>query len=611
MRATAGLVAAARLSWRAGPGICLTLAAITLVAGLLPAAITWSTKIVIDVIASGAGVTALSWPAIALAGAGLAMAAETHASRLLSSELARRVDRHAQAQLYGAVASFSGLSRFESPQFLDRLRMATHATGGAIAPATTGLFDIARSAIVLLSLLATLWTISPVMALVLVAAAVPALVAQLALSRRQLGMAMRLSPENRRRLFYTSLITDVCAAKEIRLLGLGGFLGDRLLTALTTIQRAERRMELQVTRVQLGLALVGAVISGLGLIWVVRSAGTGAFGPGDLSAFLASVAGVQGALAMLVTGVAAAHEALLVLRLHTDIVAMPDDLPSRSDRTALPALRTGIELRNVWFRYDGCDSWVLRGVDLTIPAGQSVAVVGANGAGKSTIVKLLCRFYDPDRGAILWDGVDIRDVPAAELRRRMGVLFQDFMSYDFTAAENIGLGDLPAMDDRDRIEHAAARAGIHEHVQTLRHGYDTLLSRLFLMNADHDDPETGAELSGGQWQRLALARTLMRGDRDLLVLDEPSAGMDAEAEYQVHRRLAEHRHGRTSVLVSHRLGSLRAADRIVVLAGGRVAEQGTHAQLVEAQGRYARMFSVQARGYDPVTAAQSVGSHLR
>jgi len=207
--------------------------------------------------------------------------------------------------------------------------------------------------------------------------------------------------------------------------------------------------------------------------------------------------------------------------------------------------------------------------------------------------------YSPDRGAPSWAGPDIRELAPAELRATIGAVFPDYMSYELTAAENIGLGDLDSLDDREQITRVARQAGIHDRLTRLPNGYDTMLSRIFFSNADKDNPnpDTGVVLSGGQWQRLALARGLMRGDRDLLILDEPSSGLDAEAEHGIHQRLLAIRHGRTSLLISHRLGSVRDADMIFVLSGGRVAEQGTHDELMTAGGEYQRLFALQASGY--------------
>jgi ATP-binding cassette subfamily B protein len=267
-------------------------------------------------------------------------------------------------------------------------------------------------------------------------------------------------------------------------------------------------------------------------------------------------------------------------------------------------LERGIELRDVWFRYSDEHSWVLSGVNLFLPAGQAIALVGRNGAGKSTLVKLLCRLYDPTKGAILWDGVDLRDMDVAELRHRIGAVFQDFMHYDLTAAENIALGDVGTLDDRGRITAAARLAGVHEMLEALPSGYDTMLSRTFMSEADKDDPETGVVLSGGQWQRLALARAFLRDKRDLLILDEPSSGLDAVAEHEVHTRLREHRAGRTSVLISHRLGAVRGADQIVVLDDGGISEHGTHDELIAASGLYAELFRLQAAGYQENVGAR-------
>jgi ATP-binding cassette subfamily B protein len=279
------------------------------------------------------------------------------------------------------------------------------------------------------------------------------------------------------------------------------------------------------------------------------------------------------------------------------------DLPIPADPRPLPRLSQGIRFTNVWFRYSDDHPWILRGLDLFIPAGKAVAIVGLNGAGKSTLVKLLCRFYDPERGSITWDGVDLRLVRPEDLRQRLTGVFQDHMSYDMSAADNISIGFVAAREDEARIRGAAQRAGIDDKLSSLPRGYDTLLSRMFFSEEDRDDPETGVQLSGGQWQRTALARAMFRGYRDLMILDEPSASLDPEAEADMHARIRRQRDGATSVLISHRLNTVRDADHIIVLEHGTIVESGPHHELMAAGGRYAGLFRLQAQGYAEAAVA--------
>ncbi|MGW5698242.1 ABC transporter ATP-binding protein [Streptomyces asiaticus] len=456
---------------------------------------------------------------------------------------------------------------------------------------------IGRALMTIVGLLGSLFLLSPAMTALVLVAGVPTLLAEIVLSRRQARVYWDIGHTERREFFYSTLLTSVDAAKEIRLFGIGGFLRGRMLADRQASNSARRALDRQQALFQAGLGLLAALVSGAGLLWAVRTARSGGLSVGDVAIFVAAVAGVQGATAALAGQIANSYQALLMFEHYAVVTTAGPDLPVSVTPRPLPRLRQGIELRDVWFRYSDDHPWVLRGVSLRIPHGSTLALVGLNGTGKSTIVKLLCRFYDPTHGAILWDGVDLRDVDPAALRRRIGAVFQDYMRYDITAAENIGLGDLDSFDDRARVQTAAEQAGIHDTLVTLPQGYETLLSRMFFMESDKDDPETGVVLSGGQWQRLALARAFLRDQRELMILDEPSSGLDAEAEHEIHASLRRHRGNRTSLLISHRLGTVRDADLIVVLSEGRVVERGNHHALMTAGQVYARLFTLQSTGY--------------
>jgi ATP-binding cassette, subfamily B, bacterial len=542
-----------------------------------------------------------------LGGAGVVSAITQYGQTFVQSELDRGLSLLIKDRMFQAMNSFPGMSRFESPVFADKVQVAQQLSNSTTSMLVTGVLQAGQSLVTMAGMFGVLEVINPVLAAIVAVSAVPAIAAQISNGRRRARLQWTSSPSQRRQMFYGRLLSNRDGAKEVRLFGLGSFFRGRMLSELRSVNAGQRVLALRVLAIEGSLSLLTAAITAAGTVWVVREVAAGKMSVGDVSLFAIAAVGVQGSISGTVSQLSNVYQSLLLFGHYVDIVTMGPDLPLAVSPRRLPALRHGVEVRGVWFRYDDRHPWVLRGVSMFIPFGHSVALIGLNGAGKSTLVKLICRLYDPVRGSILWDGTDIRDVTPEDLRARIGTVFQDYMAYDLTAAENVGIGDLDRLNDSARIREAAAHAGVHDKIASLPRGYQTLLSRIFFSNKDKDNPETGVVLSGGQWQRLAVARGLMRADRDLLILDEPSSGMDAEAEHALHRRLCAIRESKTSLLISHRLGSVRDADGIYVLSGGQIAESGTHATLMAAGGEYHRLFTLQASGYQ---AANGNGAAL-
>jgi ATP-binding cassette subfamily B protein len=442
----------------------------------------------------------------------------------------------------------------------------------------------------------------PWLMVVVVAAAVPTCLLQLRMARYRAGVLMETSTYQRRLVFYRYLAVDVRAAKEIRLFGLGDFLTGRMLRELGSSNRIEAAVDRAAARIELAIGALSALVTLCGATAAAYLAAHHRLTVGDVTVLLAAVVALQTSVASITESVSDVYGGLLLFQQY---LAVAEPVAPVSAGTGVVAeLTQGIDFDDVWFRYAEDLPWVLRSVSCRLPAGQAVGLVGLNGAGKTTMVKLLCRLYEPERGVIRWDGVDIRTLDPAGLRRRMSAVFQDFMDYDFTASDNVAIGALDALSDPDRIQRAAVRAGIDAKIRSLPHGYQTMLSRIF----PGDQEGRTAELSGGEWQRVALARAFLRTDADLMILDEPTAGLDAEVEHELRETLHGFRDGRLSLLISHRLSSLSAADLILVLSDGEIIESGRPAELMAAHGAFAKLFKLQAAGYqlgataDPVTA---------
>ncbi len=595
------------LAWQARPRLVILAVVIAVTTAAVPVTVAWLTKFILDAIVLGLPTSTLLVLASLLAALGLVAKAVAEGARYCQAELDRSIALQAQSRLYGALNRLPGLARLEDPAFLNQLRLAQTMGGRTPGQILSGFLSISTATLGILGFVGSLFSLSPIMASVILVSVAPALLAEIALSRRRVSMHLRLGPRERREIFYAQLMTDAQAAKEVRLYGIGSFLHTRMVAERQAANAENRALDRRDLTTQLALGGLSALIAGAGLVWTIIRAHHGALLIGDISMFIAAVAGLQGQLAGLVGEVARTHGQISLFKSFLAVEGAEPDLAVAARPAPVPPLSQGIRLQDVWFRYSEEHPWILRGACLDIPAGTSMGLVGLNGAGKTTVVKLLTRMYDPTSGRITWDGTDLRDVDPGELRARIGAVFQDFMAYDLSARENIAVGRLDLMGDTPAIEAAAREAGIDEKLRSLPRGYETLLTRLFIDEDNEDGDATGVFLSGGQWQRMALARAMLRRDSDLLILDEPSSGLDAEAEHEVHTRIAALRSGRTSVLVSHRLGAIRHADTLAVLQDGVFAEVGGHDELIARNGLYARLFQLQASGYrDPIDTTTTI-----
>jgi ATP-binding cassette subfamily B protein len=519
-------------------------------------------------------------------------------SAITAAAVQRQMILHVTSEMYAAVNRFHGLAKFETPHFQDSIRLADGAGQSAATAVTSTLLTTVRSIASVAGYGYALYIVWPPMVALLAGIAIASFLAQARLARRAAQASRSAMPSARKSTVFRSMLTEPRAAKEIRLFGVGDLFRARMVADLDQASAQQYRVTRRVGLSQFRLTAIGGLAVACGTGIVASRASGGVVSAGDFVLFLAAITTMESVIATLAGQLPWLGSALIVYQHYLDLLASPDDIADGSG--AVPPLRQSIELQDVWFRYQESSQWVLRGVSLTIRAGHCTGLVGLNGAGKTTLVKLLCRFYDPQRGRILWDGVDLRDLHVAGLRQRITATFQDFVSYDLTAAECIGIGDARSLGRLDRIRAAARNAEIDAVLAGLPRGYDTMLSRVF---AGPGDDDSAVLLSGGENQRVALARAMMSADADLVILDEPSSGLDAEAEYRIHRTLRDNYGQRTRLLISHRLSTLRECDAIAVLTGGVITERGTHAELMTLDGSYARLFDLQAAGY-----RESVGS---
>jgi ATP-binding cassette subfamily B protein len=479
------------------------------------------------------------------------------------------------------------LEDFEDSELQDQLERARRQTMGR-STLMSQLFSQAQDMVTIVTFALGLVIYAPWLIALLLVALVPAFLGEAHFNAQSYSLNYSRTPQRRELDYVRQTGASVDTAKEVKIFGLNTFLIERYRRLATDFYRANRRLAIRRAGWGGVLTSVGTLGYYVAYAYIAWRTLVGEFSIGDLTFLAGSFRRLRNLLeSMLINFSQLAGQALYLDDLFSFFEIEPEIRSPQDPRPFPGPIREGFVFDDVGFRYPGADRWAVRHLSFHLNAGEVLALVGENGAGKTTLVKLLTRLYDPDEGAILLDGHDLREYDLDDVRANMGVIFQDFVHYHMTAAENIAVGSIDAIDDRTRIEDAARRSLAHDVIERLPLGYEQVIGKRF---------RTGVDLSGGEWQKIAIARAYMR-DAQLLILDEPTAALDARAEFQVFQRFKELSHRRSAVLISHRFSSVRMADRILVLADGEIEAMGTHEELLAQRGRYAELFELQAAGY--------------
>ncbi|HWQ13132.1 MAG TPA: ABC transporter ATP-binding protein [Roseiflexaceae bacterium] len=593
--AYANIPRAFQLVWGADRPATVAMALLTLIGAALPAGQAWAAALIVDsvVAAIRQGVDAAAGLRNALPYLGLEFgllltgAVISQVRRLYEHVLNARLGHHINTAIIRKALALD-LQYFEDAAFYDKLQNARREADYRALGIINGAFMVAQNIITLLSFAALLLAFSPLITLVLFGATLPAFIAQSKFSHLHFRLLTWRAPEFRRMQYLEHVLTVDNSVKEVKLFGLGEPLLKRYSETFWTFFHEDAALARRRSLISLLWGLVATLSYYGAYAWIVHQAIAGVITLGGMTLYLTLFRQSQGTFQGLFDNIARLYENGLFMDNLFGFLRLTPQMARTETPAPLPRrLSRGVEFRDVWFRYPGREDWALRGVNLTIAPGEKIALVGPNGAGKTTLIKLLTRLYDPTRGQILLDGVDLREYDPDELRGRIGVIFQDFVKYQLSARENIGFGQIDRLHDQERIADAAARGGADEVVAELPQGMETTLGRWF---------NQGHELSGGQWQKVALSRAFMR-EGEVLVLDEPTAALDAEREYEIFQRFRRLTEGKIAVLISHRFSTVRMADTIAVIESGQITELGSHAELLAHGGTYARLFELQAEGY--------------
>ncbi|MGB7375062.1 MAG: ABC transporter ATP-binding protein [Rivularia sp. (in: cyanobacteria)] len=585
---------AVNLVWTTNRTLTIILAILTLVAGLLPAAVAYIGKLIVDAVVATRSLTLqdnlntslplmyVGFEAVAVALLAGSQRGLSIAQSLLRVLLGQRVN-----VLIIEKALTLELSQFEDSEFYDKMTNARREASSRPLSLVNRTFGLVQNGLSLITYGALLINFSLWAVVVLILAAVPAFIAE----TRFAGQAFRLfrwrAPETRQQRYLETLVAREDFAKEVKLYQLGEMLLGRYRNLFHQLYGEDRDLTIRRGFWSYLLGLLSTATFYVAYAWIVVETVAGRISLGDMTMYLTVFRQGQTTFASALTSIGGMYEDNLYLSNLYEF--LEEEVPTRYGRaTKGTNPQDGIRFENVSFTYPGSTKPALKDISLHLKPGEKLAIVGENGSGKTTLIKLLTRLYTPESGRILLDGLNLEEWNLDELRRRIGVIFQNFVRYQFTVGENIGVGDVEKLEDETAWEVAAEKGMAQPFIERLPDGFTTQLGRWF---------KSGQELSGGQWQKIALSRAFMRNSADILVLDEPTSAIDSQAEYEIFDRFRNLTKDKMVVLISHRFSTVRMADKIVVIEQGEVLETGTHEELLQANGRYATLFSLQAQGY--------------
>jgi ATP-binding cassette subfamily B protein len=583
------------LVWTTSRRLTIALMVLTVVAGAMPAAIAYIGSLIVDAVvhaaqlhsqggtlALGLVLTLVGLEALAVAIVALAQRGLSLAQALLRAQLGQRVN-----EMILDKALTLDLTQFEDSEFYDKLASARREASSRPLSLVMRTFGLLQNGISLITFGGLLVKFSPWAVVLLGLAGLPAFLAEAKFSGEAFRLFRWRAPESRMQMYLESVLAREDHAKEVKLFQLGPRLLGRYRDIFTRLYAEDRSLSIRRDAWGLSLGLLGTATLYGGYGWIAIRCVAGAITLGQMTMYLMLFRQGQTAVSAALSAIGGMYEDNLYLSNLFDYLEQPVVVRTGHIQKG-PKPGDGIRFEGVEFTYPGATTPALLGIDAHVRPGESLALVGQNGSGKTTLIKLLTRLYTPTRGRILLDGLDLAEWDEATLRRRIGVIFQDFARYQMLVGENIGAGDEQAFDDEARWRSAATQGLAADFVDQLPAGYRTQLGKWF---------KDGRELSGGQWQKIALARAFMRKDADILVLDEPTAAIDAGAEAEIFEHFRELTKTRIAIVISHRFSTVRMADQILVLEEGRIVERGSHESLMEKNGRYANLFLLQARGY--------------